>query len=245
MMRESKLRTWASMDNSDPQLEDTQRRTGSKTLDNGIHVLRILAQHPDGLPMTLIAREIGVHRTVAYRLLVSLTRARLCEQRANGKYVIGLGVLELARSVRSGLHEVARPFLRDLAEKTYATAFLAVIDGGEIVCTAVAEPLRDGIHVSYRVGQRHDTTKGADGMAALAGGPALTDERPEITAARERGYVVSRGEVQSGAWGLATWIVQPSGEVVSIGIISVGDRDSETLAPQVRSTARLISERLA
>lgn len=232
------------MDNAIDRPDEIQRQPGSKTLDNGIKVLQILARYPDGLPVTALGREIGVHRTVAYRLLASLTRARLCEQRIDGNYIIGLGVLDLVKAVRSGLHEVATPFLRNLAEETHATTFLAVADGNEIVCIAVVEPLRDGIHVSYRVGQRHATTKGADGMAALAGGPELKGERPEITTARERGYAVSRGEIQSGAWGLATWIVQPSGEIASIGIISVDERDDSSASPHVLLAARRISERL-
>jgi DNA-binding phage protein len=44
---------------------------GAKTLDNGIRVLKVVAANPDGLTMTEIAKATGVHRTVAYRLLLT------------------------------------------------------------------------------------------------------------------------------------------------------------------------------
>jgi DNA-binding IclR family transcriptional regulator len=221
------------------------RRAGAKTLDNGIALLQALARHPDGLPVTALARQTGVHRTVAYRLLGSLVAARLVEQRPDGAYVLGLGLIELAGTVRGGLQDAAAPVLRRLADETRATAFLAAGDGDDVVGIAVIEPAGSGLHVAYRVGQRHPATVGADGMALLAGAEARDGERPEVTRARSRGYVVSTGEVEPGAWGLATWVPTRSGAVdASIGVIALRQLPEDDVAPLVRAAAREIGQRV-
>jgi DNA-binding IclR family transcriptional regulator len=221
------------------------RRAGAKTLDNGIALLQALARHPDGQPVTALARETGVHRTVAYRLLGSLLAARLVEQRPDGAYVLGLGLIELAGTVRGGLQDAAAPVLRRLADEAGATAFLAARDGDDVVGIAVIEPAGAGLHVSYRVGQRHPAVVGADGMALLAGGEPRDGERPEITQARSRGYAVSTGEVEPGAWGLATWVPARSGAVeASIGVIALRQLPEEDVAPLVRAAAHEIGQRV-
>lgn len=221
------------------------REAGSKTLDNGIGLLQALARHPDGMTVTALSRECGVHRTVAYRLLRSLTRATLVEQRRDGTYVVGLGVLELAGSVRATLQDAAAAPLRQLADDAGATAFLAVRQGEDVVSVAVVEPAATGVHVSYRVGQRHPADIGADGMALLAGEPPVPDERPEVTAARAQGYVISQGEIERGAWGLAAPVVSRTGvTVASVGVVALRALPEEEVAAKVTATARTVGQRV-
>jgi DNA-binding IclR family transcriptional regulator len=82
--------------------------------------------------------------------------------------------------------------LRGLAEKAGCTAHLTIADGEEALALAVVEPSWTDYHVSYRIGSRHPLRQGAAGKAILLG-----RERTSTP------YVVTVGELQTGARGLA------------------------------------------
>jgi DNA-binding IclR family transcriptional regulator len=219
---------------------------GAKTLDNGIRVLKVVAAHPDGLSMTEIARTVGVHRTVAYRLLLTLGQHSLVTQGDDGRFRVGVGVLELSASMRSDLQSAAQPHLRQLADRTGATAHLTVLDGADAVSVAIMEPQDSEMHVAYRIGRRHPATVGAAGMAILAGRPAQPAERPEITRGRNQGYVASEGEIQLGAWGLAAPVPHGTDNAIaSIGVVALGTGEETETSRWVISAAQAISRTLA
>jgi DNA-binding IclR family transcriptional regulator len=224
-----------------------QRPTeGAKTLDNGIRVLKAVAAHPDGLTMTEVARAAQVHRTVAYRLLLTLGEHSLVTQGTDGRFRVGVGVLELSASMRSDLHSVAQPHLQELAEHTGATAHLTVLDGADAVSVAIVQPQDNPISVGYRIGRRHPATVGAAGMAILAGRAPQAGEREQIAKGRLQGYVASEGEMQAGAWGLAAPVRHDSLEATaSVGIVALGAKDEVDTARWVVAAAQAISRSLA
>jgi DNA-binding IclR family transcriptional regulator len=224
--------------------EDTPA-AGAKTLDNGIRVLKAVAAHPQGLGVTEIARVVGVHRTVAYRLLGTLSRHSLVSQGKDGHYRLGLGVVELSMSLRSDLRSAARPHLRDLAEATGATAHLTILDAEDAISIAVVEPGNVGVHVAYRVGFRHPVTVGAAGLAILLGRAPQPGERREVTEGRGRGFAASQGELQNGAWGLAAPVPGADGEsVASVGVIALGPLDEASTSELVLRAAEAIRREL-
>ena len=217
-------------------------RAYSQTLGNGLRVLELLRAHRQGLGVNAIATELGMHRTVVYRLLGTLRAHNLVVTGQDGRHRHGLGLLELAGAVRADLRQAAEPQLAQLAEQVAATAFLAIAEHGEAVSACVVEPSNAQLHVSYRLGIRHPLTVSAAGLAILAGRPPAADERPEITTARERGYAVTSGELQSGAWGMATALPSSSGQPgASIGVIALAELDAQTVAPALRRAAAAIS----
>ena len=158
---------------------------GSLTLERGLRVLRVLAGHPDGLSVSQLADELETHRAGIYRLVGPLASERLVVRGSNGRYTLGLGLLELASAVRSRLQEVAVRELRSLAEEVRATTALTIRDGNEAVVAAVVEPTTTVMHIAYRPGLRHPIDRAAPGLAILAGGPPLRRERPEVEIGRE------------------------------------------------------------
>src|SRR5664279_3972714 len=81
----------------------------SLTMRRGIRVLRVLANHPDGLTVSELADELVTHRASIYRLLGPLTEERLVVRGSGGRHLISLGLLELASAVRPRLQDVAAP----------------------------------------------------------------------------------------------------------------------------------------
>ena len=84
----------------------------SQTLDRGLRVLEVLAGSPAGLTVTALAAEVGVNRTVVYRLLATLEQHGLARRDSSGLVHVGLGVLALARGLQPVLRELAVPVLR-------------------------------------------------------------------------------------------------------------------------------------
>lgn len=206
----------------------------SQTLDRGLHVLRVLSGTPGGLTVTELAAALGVNRTVVYRLVSTLEQHALVRRDTAGRLHVGLGVLHLASAVQPVLRDLAVPLLRELAEQVGCTAHLTVADGDEALALAVVEPSWTDFHVAYRVGARHSLRLGAAGKAILLG--------------RERSatpYVVTVGELQTGARGLAAPVRGVEGLEASVGIVTLGDFDEQAVGPKVSATAAAVAERLS
>ena len=170
----------------------------SQTLDRGLRVLEVLSQAPGPLSVVEIATAIGLHRSVAYRLVRTLEQHRLVERDAAGGYAPGVGLAALARSVRRTLQSVALPELTGLANALRMTAFLVVRDGAEAVTIASVEPRAASAHVAYQPGNRHPVDRGAPGLALLMPGEPAAGDREALRQARERGWAQSDGEVIPG-----------------------------------------------
>lgn len=219
---------------------------GAKTLNTGLRLLWELQQRPDGPTHTELAQRLDIERTAVYRMLGTLQAQRMVTKTESGRYYLGLGLVELARAVQPQLREAASLELRSLADSCGATAFVTSLDGDdEAVVIAVEEPSRTIAHVAYRVGFRHSATRGASGIAILAGRPARPGERTEITEARRNGYSVTSGELQAGAWGLAAPITPGDAPAqASVGIVSIGELGEGDMLPRVLATASSIAHTL-
>lgn len=209
---------------------------GSQTLERGLAVLLELSLHPEGLTATRVATVCGLHRSITYRLLVSLHRTGFVTKDGDGRYRVGPMTSHLAERVRPRLRDVAEPVLHRLAQKIDATASLVEVVGEAAVATVVAEPPTDGPRFSYRLGNRDPLDRGAGGIAALASGVPREGEPGRVTATRNAGYVTSSSEVHPGAYGLAAPL---SGWTVLAAINVVTNRE-DLLTSAVPSVLRAV-----
>jgi DNA-binding IclR family transcriptional regulator len=217
----------------------------SQTLERGLLLLRVLAAHADGLSVSELAAELDTHRAGIYRLLGPLADERLVVRVAGGRYVLGLGLVELASAVRSRLQDVAVRELRLLADEIGATTALTVRDGDEAVVVAVIEPRNVVMHIAYPTGLRHRVDVAAPGLAILAGDPARPGERPEVGVTRKRGWAQTSGELLPGATGVAAPIVVPGRETeAAISAVWIEPRDAGAMGEQVLRAARAIAAQL-
>jgi DNA-binding IclR family transcriptional regulator len=202
----------------------------SQTLDRGIALLEAVAEADAPLDLDELAGVVGVHRSVAYRMIRTLEDRRLVRRTADGRYDPGFGLSVLARGVSRPLQTAALPELTALANDVGMTAFLTVRDGDESVTIASVEPRHAVAHVAYRPGTRHPVDRGAPGLALLAAAPRRTGERREVATARRRGYASSHGEVLPGLSAAAAPIVSPRGEVLGSVAVVFLDRDRDVAA---------------
>ncbi len=218
----------------------------SQTLDRGIRVLEHLALARDPQSIATVAAAVGVHRSIAYRLLRTLEAHRLVERDPDGSYGVGLGVVGLSRSVRRTLQVAATPELARLVQQLGMTAFLVVRDGPDAVTVNAVEPRDSPAHVAFRPGNRHPVELGATGLALLVLEEPTGLDRAELVEARRRGFASSLGEVIPGMRAVAAPVQHPDGSTagalavifvdqtvddVEIGaaVVTAADRVSATL----------------
>jgi len=209
------------------------------TLERSLRLLTVLADDRQGLSVSDLAARLSVSRPAVYRMVATLqAHGMVSRSPSDGLVRLGLGVLALARGVTPVLHDVAVPHLRRLADEMGATAHLTVAELGpgseSAVAVAVVEPAHSDMHVAYRVGSRHPLDRGAAGRAILSG--RLGDA----------GFVVTEGELQPGAVGIAAPVVGVAGLEASVGVVTIGPSLHPALAgPRVVATAAAIAAALA
>lgn len=211
-----------------------------QSVDRALRILDLLAAAPGRLTVSEAARELDVHRAVAYRLLGTLGRHRLVVRGEDARYRLGTGLVELARGVGTRWREAAWPELERLADDVSATAVLSVASDESCVALLAAEPRTAVLHVAYQPGLRHPLTVGASGKAILAGRPPADGESPEVAKARRRGYAVSRGELQPGAVGIAAPVLLDGWAEASVAAVSLAELDGSA-ADRVREAAERIA----
>lgn len=244
-----------------------------QSVERALVVLRLLAE--EGVPLRLadVQRKTGLQKSIAFRLLKTLEDARFVEQEpGTSRFHIGVGAFEVAQAYPRGtsLIRVSRPYLQRLVEGSPHTAYLATLDGFEIVYLGSVEgagPLR--VHVSP--GSRNPAHATAVGKALLAelddtevgelarafGLPALTattiTSRRKllecVREVRERGYALNDGEAYPGIGSVAAVVRDGSGTAsagitLSYATSLVADEELPGWIEQTTATAREISAAL-
>ena len=216
-------------------------QAGSQSLERGLLVLRTLAARPEGLLVSEVSQETGLHRSIVNRALVSLFKSDFATRDGNGRYRVGPAVDQIAGQTRPRIRDVAEPVLQDLALRLGATASLVEVMGASAVATVVAEPSADGPWFSYRLGNRDPLDRGAGGLAALAACEPSPQEPPRVNDVRRDGYVVTEGELNSGALGLAAPITNTRGLRASVNVVTNSREIINQGVPAVLAAAQRIA----
>lgn len=224
----------------------------SQTLSRGIRILEVLADA--GVPLTIdeVALRLGVHRSIAYRLLRTLEDHRLVGRDAAGAVSLGPRMAALAAGVAQDLQSEALPELTAIANDLGMTAFLAVLDGDDCITLASIEPRHAVASVAQRPGARHPVTVGAPGKAILlqlaaAEWPvdAASPLRDEVDAARVRGYTTSHDEVIPTVQSVAVPLALRGQRAAAIAVVHVATAlDAAEIAARLQRSASAIRESL-
>lgn len=242
-----------------------------QSVDRAVTILELLAVH-GAAGVTLLARELGVHKSTASRLLSALERRQLVEQvEERGHYRLGVGVLKLAgaTSARLDLAQEARPLCRRLAAETGETVNLVVLSGGAaLYVDQVAGAARLS---SYNwVGQHipiHATSNGKVLVSELdapelnnllgelvAYTPSTITDRAvldaQLAGVRDRGYAVATDELDIGLSAVAAPVRDAHGDVIASVSVSgpsfrFGAVRIAEVAPLLQAVTTEISSRIA
>lgn len=186
-----------------PASAETSAPAGAQTLARGIQVLKAVVAEPAGVTIQEVADRIGVHRTIAYRLLQTLADEKLVARGTDSRYRGAVGLLSLSNAGLQAFRDAAMPTLRDLSDELGATLSLLVEQGGEAVALAVVSPRNGRYHLTFVEGATHPLDRGAAGWALGSLHPPAPDDSPLLAAVREQGWARTFGEVEANAHGLA------------------------------------------
>lgn len=147
----------------------------SKTVAKAVHVLEVLADGPRGIAE--LSRELGVHHSTALRMLQPLVDGGLIARGPEGRYRLGLRMVEFGQQVldEMDLRVTARPHLLALAESARATAHLVQLVDDRVVYLDKIEG--SSIRTWSRIGREVSLHTSAAGKAILAAMPAEQAER--------------------------------------------------------------------
>lgn len=176
---------------------------GSQTLARGLTALQAVANSPTGVTAQQVADHVGVHRTIAYRLLSTLAQQRFVVKGEDGKYRPAAALAVLGASFDNNLRQLSVPTLRTLADDLGASVSLLVAEGDQQVAVAVIVPTLVFYQLSFHEGSRYPLDRGAAGIALLASMAPRPNERDLVPLTREQGWVITHGEIEPDTYGLA------------------------------------------
>lgn len=231
-----------------PQAAETAAH--SQTLSRGIRALEVLADARSPLTIAELAASLGVHRSIAYRIIRTLEDHSLIERDDSGRLQPGAGLAVLARGVARDLQSAAAPELGRIAEDLGMTAFVAVWDHADCVTLATVEPRHNVTAIAQRPGSRHSVSSGAPGIAIQSAIGRQEWERrmpelpyrPEADEARERGYAVSHDEVIPGVFAIAAPILTPGQRPSALAVVHLGGNiEIDQIGHALKESARRIA----
>jgi DNA-binding IclR family transcriptional regulator len=225
----------------------------SQTLSRGIRVLEVLAEASEPMMIADIALALGVHRSIAYRIVRTLEDHGLVARNPSGALLLGPRMAALARGVARDLQAAALPELTAVANELGMTAFLSVLDHQEVVTLVSIEPRHAQATVVRRPGSRHPLAFGAPGIAiqsALTADQWLsasrgTPKRAEAADAAARGYATSHDEVIPGLASVAVPLVLSGHPTAAVAVVYVGsEHPVEHIAQRLTAAAAAIAGEL-
>jgi DNA-binding IclR family transcriptional regulator len=213
-----------------------------QSVDRAVAILEILARDGEA-GVTQVARELGVHKSTASRLLAALDRRELVSQdSARGRFRLGVGLVRLAGAAGRRLDVVqeSRPVCRALAQEVGETVNLAILSGRDaLYLDQVAGPAALSSH--NWAGQRiplHATSDGKVLLAYLSAAElsdaelagrltpplrrytehtitTIAELRRVLAEVRQQGFATAVEELEAGLTAVAAPVADAEGQVVA------------------------------
>ncbi|WP_433257016.1 IclR family transcriptional regulator [Streptosporangium sp. CA-135522] len=242
-----------------------------QSVDRALSILKLLARHGE-LGISEIAAHLEVHRSTAFRLIMTAEMHELVEQTADrGKYRLGVGVLRLAGATTARLDVVreSRTIGEKLAAAVGETVNIAILDRDAVLYVdQMAGP--SALQTYNWAGRRvaaHATSNGkvllahapVERLEKLAAGPlesfterTVTDAQrlgEELDDVRGCGYAIAADELEIGLTAVAAPIWNVEGTVVASMSVSgptfrLPAERLPGVAEQVVAAAKQVSSRL-
>lgn len=227
---------------------------------NAMHVLELLAPHPEGRRVTEIAERLGVNKAIAHRLLAALVNAGYVHQdpRTSSYFAThSLGALGLRQLSSSAVETWAQRSLDSLAAECEELVRLAVATNDSLKWIAKAQGANSSLRIDPVMGQDavpHATASGKAWLATLSPDRVATvlahesrlDVTPrspldrsalqvELDEVRHRGYATTIEEMDLGISAVAAAIHGAGPGREATGTISIA-------GPSVRMTRARMAE---
>ena len=200
------------------------------SIEKALDLLETVAAQTNGISLIELTKALNLPKTTVFRI-ASLLESRGYLSRNEHGYIPGLRLISLgfASLEQVNLRKAARSCMEKLAALTGETVHLSVRDNLEAVCVERVEGT-NSVRLFMQVGRRAPLYKGSSAkvLLAYAGNEVQkavlesipTDEQrkmllSQLADIREKGYVITRGDLDEYAIGIAAPIIDHSGKVVA------------------------------
>jgi DNA-binding IclR family transcriptional regulator len=237
---------------------------GEPVLDRAFRILGSFGPDDRSLSLTSLSARAGLPAPSALRIARKLVELGALERGEDGRYMVGLRLLEIASLAPRGhgLRDTALPYMEDLHHATGQHVLLAVRDGHEAILVERLSAHRAG-RVLYRIGGRMPTHATGVGLVLLAHAPVqlqqdvlagdLTVEpghplqserelRALLAAVRRDGVAVVSREQPEPMTSVAAPVFDSGRVVAALSVVAQsGNLQPAALTPAVVAVARAIS----
>lgn len=223
---------------------------GVQVIARAADVLRALEGKDQGLSLGQLAKQLDLPKSTIQRIVAALdTENFVIAATPQAGVRLGPALLRIARSVRSGLVDIARPCLEELAEKTGETVDLAVLKGSQALFVDHIEG-QQRLRAVSDIGVSFPLYCSANGKAMLAALSDLALEKmkkklqvtkytpnspaswkqleAEIEKIRKTGIAYDLDEHTPGISAVGTSFVGPEGEIAAISVPTPSLRFNDT-----------------
>ncbi|HEX4090878.1 MAG TPA: IclR family transcriptional regulator [Trebonia sp.] len=151
---------------------------GEPVLTRAFRILASFGPDDRSLPLSSLSARAGLPAASALRIARQLVELGALERDEDGRYVVGLRLLEIASLAPRGhgLRTTALPYLEDLHHATGQHVLLAVRDWHEAILIERLSAHRAG-RVLYRIGGRMPMHATGVGLVLLAHAPVEVQDR--------------------------------------------------------------------
>jgi DNA-binding IclR family transcriptional regulator len=229
-------------------------------LGKAFDLIDLLDRQP-GLTLTEISTQAEMNKATALRILANLEERRYVERDTNGRYHLGVRLLQLGTRMSNGLdlRTIARPMLKKLNAIYSETVNLAVASSSGVVYIDIIESAQ-GLRMAATVGAVDDVHSTAIGKSMAAHWPptvleAMLARRPmapktektitdrdrfndELAQVRRLGYAIDDEENESSARCVGAPIFDHLGQCV--GGISVSGPATRMKALDIDEVGRRV-----
>jgi len=233
-----------------------QPSSGIGVVDKSVAILSALADKP--LTLAELVAATRLPRATAHRLAVALEVHRLVSRDADGRFVLGPRVGELAHTLPDALIAAAAPVLAWVRDECGESAQLYRRDGSMRVCVASAERAA-GLRTTVPLGTRLPLTAGSGAQVICAWSDpasvvdilAAAEFTPRTLAeVRRRGWAQSLAQREAGVASVSAPVLTARGALVAAISISgpierLGRTPGARFAPVLLAGAKRIAAALA
>lgn len=238
------------------QTSSAGRSSGIGVIDKSVAILAATAAAPRTLADLVEATALP--RATAHRLAVALEVHQLLARDAEGRFVLGARLGELATALPNPLIAAAQPVLAWVRDECGESTQLYRRDGNDRVCIAAAERA-SGLRTTVPVGSRLPLTagSGAQVLCAWSDPAALQDvfassefTLRSLAEVRRRGWAQSVGQREAGVASVSAPVRTSGGELLAAISISgpierFGRAPGQRFAPLLVTGARRIAAALS
>ena len=106
-----------------------------QSIDRALDIIEAVAIKEEGRSLTEISEYVGLHKSTAYRIIMTLVNRGYLEKTRDGNYKLGYKMIEITSYYINNLELLteARPYIAEINTYLGLAAYLGILDGDQVV----------------------------------------------------------------------------------------------------------------